>query len=244
MPIVKKIDKITLIGITHLSSEQNRGFEKYIKHSDILALEGYGNRELINLRLLRAFFGEDEISLLKKLHIHLTTLDPILNKRIKIPLKSLAIIGAITSLFTEIFYFTSWYLNQNWISYLPYLYVSLFAPAMYGYFSKRSNKILNSKYYLKFLDSNLKILAQVGRFLTTHRDVGMAYGIKKLIQNGYRNVTAITGMMHIYPIYKCLNDDKLEEKFTKLYRKKLFKKTGLTIYDPYDLEEIGFIPYI
>jgi len=201
MPLIKKIDeRVTLIGVAHIVSEQNRGIYHYIKTSDIIAIEGYSNRESINVHLLQAFFGKDEISLLKKLHIPLTTLDPIVNKCVKIPLKFSLLIGITSSLLTEAFYYTSVCLNQHWLYFVPYLYTSLFGPAIYGYFSKTPNKVLNNKYYLKFLDSNLKVLSQLGRYLVSNRDTGMAYGIKKLIKAGYKKITALTGMYHVYPI--------------------------------------------
>ena len=235
MPLVKKMDKVTLIGIFHTYTEY-KGFTKYIKNSDIVAMEGYGDREGIDNRLLNAFFGKEERKFLNKLHIRLTTLDPNVKgkiKKLKSPIIPALVLGGIVGFisFLNPFFFIA-YSAYSWS----------FIPVIDSFFTGQSNKLLRNEYYLKFIDMNYKLLAQTSRYVVTERDLAMAYGIKKLTQVGYPRVTAVVGMNHVYPIHKSLKDKNLDDKFLHLYRKKYFRKKGLTIYS-YNLEEVGFVPY-
>ncbi len=242
MPWIKRKQvmgkKVKIAGVPHIPTTHDKNLGDLIEESDIVAIEGCRDfpplYESVREGLLAAFLGKEGRERIKKNETPLTSLDPELDSGIgKIVLEMLSkapvpllLLGALETV------------TPNLLTALLCSNLPVFA----AYFSLSPNKFVDNKYYWKYVEAESYLLSALMIPKPSKRDVGMAYGIERLAEEGYDDILSVIGEAHAPRIAKLLdNPEELKRKFEK-YRRD-FVKRGLGIYEPKELKEIEFIVY-
>ncbi|MCD6422465.1 hypothetical protein J7L13_03920, partial [bacterium] len=156
--------------------------------------------------LLAAFLGKEGRERVKKNKIPLTSLDPELESGIaktvlemlsKAPVP-LLLLGALESVAPNLL---TAVLGSN-------------LPVFAAYFSLSPNKFVDNKYYWKYVEAESYLLTTLILPKPSKRDVGMAYGIERLAEEGYDDILSVVGEAHAPRIAKLLdNPEQLKRKF-------------------------------
>jgi len=235
MPKIKrkciKGKKVKIAGTLHAPTTHDKNLGNLIEESDIVAIEGYEDFGFIDEDVLTAFLGKEGREKVRKNEIPLTSLDPNSDSSVilEIILRTPVIMGVFSLL--------------NLVSpAIPIAFMCSNLPVLVAYFSHAPNRFVDDKYYWKYVEAEMHVLTALDIPKPSKRDVGMAYGIERLAEEGYDEILSVVGEAHVSKMSKLLdNPEQLKRKFEK-YRKN-FRKMGLDIYEPKELKAVDFILY-
>lgn len=225
---VKNINgkRVKIVGVWHVPTTHDKGLGSIIQESEIVAIEGYADTTSIDYEILLEFIGKRGVEILRKNETNLTTIDPIYKR----PMVDMTIHWLVNSLPYYSLLIGSGFINPL----LPIVFLLFYLPVS-------SRKIVDREYGWKYLEA-LKSLEEYFQIpLASKRDIGMAYGIKKLAER-YEDILCVVGRNHLSNILRLLdNPDKVGRLFKKY--EKDFKREMLEIYEPRNLKIIEYIPF-